>query len=173
MKDFVINFVGLNEGKHDFQFEITDKFFESIDYSEIRKGAVLVDLLLEKKPGMMLLNFKLKGAVEVTCDRCADEFSYPIDQEEKLIVKVGGKADDSGSSAEEVIFLTSQEHQLDLTHFLYESVKLAIPLKIVHPDDASGKSTCNPEVLKKLEDLSGGNNNDIDPRWDKLKSFSN
>lgn len=172
MKDFVINFVGLPEGKHDFQFEITDKFFESIDYSEIRKGEIKVDLLLEKKPGMMILNFTLKGFVEATCDRCADDFNYPIDQQEKLVVKIDGKADDS-SGTEEVMFLTTQDHQLDLAHFIYESVKLALPLRIVHPDDKSGKSTCNPEVLKKLDELSGANNNDTDPRWDKLKSFSN
>ncbi len=172
MKDFVINFVGLQEGKHDFQFEITDQFFESIDYSEIQKGEIKVDLLLEKKPGMMLLNFTFKGFVETTCDRCADNFNYPIDLQEKLVVKVGGKADDSGSLVE-VIILAPQDHQLDLTHFLYESVKLALPLKIVHPDDTSGKSTCDPEVLKKLDELSGPSNNDTDPRWDKLKSFSN
>ncbi len=172
MKDLVINFVGLQEGKHDFQFEITDEFFESIEYSEIPKGQVAVDLILEKKPGMMILNFTFKGFIQVTCDRCADNFNFPIDQQDKLVVKVGGKGEE-GQSTEEVLFLAAGEYQLDLTHFIYETLQLTLPLKIVHPVDASGKSTCNQEIIKKLEQLSNSSNDKTDPRWDILKSFSN
>ena len=49
LKDFIIPFVGLNEGIHDFTFNVDDKFFESFDYSEIKKGKVEVLLAWKNK----------------------------------------------------------------------------------------------------------------------------
>ena len=60
-----------------------------------------------------------------------------------------------------------------VTHYIYEAITLSLPLKMVHPDDEEGYSTCNEEAIKALENLAPAENKDIDPRWDKLKSFKN
>ena len=50
---------------------------------------------------------------------------------------------------------------------------LALPIKRVHPDDKNGKSTCDPVMLKKLEELIIDEETDTDPRWDELKKLMN
>ena len=44
-----------------------------------------------------------------------------------------------------------------------------IPIKKVHPDDESGFSTCNPEMLERLNDFG---EKKPDSRWDKLKNIT-
>ena len=73
-KQFVIQFSGLKNGDHNFNFEVTDKFFEKIEYSEIKKGKVNVDVLLNKQENMLVFNFSINGFVNVICDRCSDPF---------------------------------------------------------------------------------------------------
>lgn len=46
---FEIPFVGLKVGVHEFDFEIDDKFFESLPYSLIERGSLKAFLSLEKK----------------------------------------------------------------------------------------------------------------------------
>jgi len=46
-----------------------------------------------------------------------------------------------------------------------------LPIKKVHPEDNDGNSTCNPKVIKKLEELE--NQNPIDSRWNELKKLKN
>lgn len=48
-KEFVIPFVGLKLGFHEFKFDIDNAFFEGIDYSLVQKGNLCVKLTLEKK----------------------------------------------------------------------------------------------------------------------------
>ncbi len=171
MKEFVINFVGLKEGKHDYSFNIDEKFFESLDYSIIEKGEVKLDLLLEKKPGVLLLNFNFKGYIDAICDRCGDSFQQAVDGTDHLTIKLN--AAEHETESEDVVLLNPQDNQIDIRHYIYEAITLSLPLKMVHPDDKEGNSTCNKEAIKALEKLAPQENKDIDPRWDKLKSFSN
>lgn len=67
-KDYIIQFVGLNIGEHLFEFSINDKFFEDIDYSEIKQCNLQVKLLLLKQSTMMVLNFEISGTVNIDCD---------------------------------------------------------------------------------------------------------
>ena len=69
-KEYIIQFVGLGIGAHEFEFDINDKFFEGLDYSEIKQGQILIDLNLLKQYTMMVLNFKISGTIKQDCDRC-------------------------------------------------------------------------------------------------------
>ena len=171
MKEFVINFVGLKEEKHDYNFDIDEKFFESLDYSIVEKGKIKMNMTLEKKPGVLLLTFIFKGFIDALCDRCGDAFELPVEGEDHLTVKHSPTEYDEES--EDVVLLDPQANSVDVTHYIYEAITLSLPLKMVHPDDEEGQSTCDEEVIKALENLAPAENKDIDPRWDKLKSFKN
>jgi uncharacterized protein len=171
MKEFVINFVGLKEEKHDYNFDIDEKFFESLDYSIVEKGKIKMNMTLEKKPGVLLLTFNFKGFIDALCDRCGDAFELPVEGEDHLTVKHSPTEYDEES--EDVVLLDPQANSVDVTHYIYEAITLSLPLKMVHPDDEEGHSTCDEEVIKALENLAPSENKDIDPRWDKLKSFKN
>jgi uncharacterized metal-binding protein YceD (DUF177 family) len=173
-KEYKIQFVGLAPGKHDYEFRVTDKFFEDHEYSEIKQANLKVDLSLLKQSTMMSLDFKISGTVKVPCDLCTEEFDLPLDGEYQLIVKVGGN--DEQDEDDDIITVAANEHELDLKQYIYEYIVLSLPIKRVHPPDAKGNSTCDPEMIEKMKkyltDKPGEDDeDDTDPRWDGLKGI--
>ena len=128
------------------------------------------NVVLNKKSTFLELDFQINGEVEIVCDRCLDEYNQPIDYEGKLFVKF---SETDGDLADDVICLSSTDHELDISHYIFESINLSIPIKRVHPDDEDGNVTCNPEMLEKLENYKTDKPADdgIDPRWDDLKNL--
>ena len=49
LREYTIQFVGLKLGKHHFDYQIDNKFFEYFEYEEFNDVDVKVDLLFEKK----------------------------------------------------------------------------------------------------------------------------
>lgn len=167
---FVIPFKGLKVGRHEFAFEIGDKFFEDFSGSEIAKGEVNVSLSLIKRVNMLEFEFELSGNIWVLCDRCLDEFLMPIENEAKLFVKFG---DDLEEQTDEIVILPHGEHEIDLTQYIYEYILLSLPYRKVHPTNKTGKSTCNKEMIAKLGEygIRDSEQENSDPRWDNLKDF--
>jgi len=165
MKNFVIPFSGLKVGNHPFAFEIEDKFFEHFEYSEIKKGRVHVDCMLEKQARMMIFHFELSGSVVVPCDRCGEDFDLALEGNQQLIVKYGA---DHMEESEEILVITEKEHELDISQFLYEYVHLLLPIKKVHGTDAQGNSLCNPEVTRFIKESE---EHPVDQRWDVLRKL--
>jgi uncharacterized protein len=147
---YIVHFKGLKEGVHDFAFAIEKPFFEQYEQLEISDGNIAVSIELVKKLNFLELFIDLSGKVQVPCDRCLDLFLLPINCKGHLVVRFSetGKEQD-----EEVIFLQPEDHQLNLIHYLYECISINIPLRKVHPDLPNGESGCDPEMLKKLNEL--------------------
>ena len=59
-KEFIIPFVGLKLGKHQFEYQINNSFFEIFDFSEFEKSNIKVNVVLEKKANLLELDFKNK-----------------------------------------------------------------------------------------------------------------
>lgn len=170
-KEFIIQFVGLSFGKHIFEYNINDKFFANLyPDSEIKQGNILVKVELLKQSAMMVLNFEISGTVKVNCDRCTDEFDLPINGNYQLVVNIGGH--DTGEE-DDIITISSNESELDLSQFIYEDIILSLPIKRVHPDNEMGESTCDNEMLKKLNDflVPEPPKDDLDPHWESLKNI--
>lgn len=170
-KDYIIQFVGLPAGKHEYEFSAGDAFFEHFEYSEIKQGDVKIRMTLLKQSAMLSLDFEIGGTVRVNCDLCTEEFDLPISGSYKLIVKIGGS--ESGDEDDDIITISATEHELDLAQYIYEYIMLSLPIRRVHPPDAGGNSTCNKEMLEKIRqylvDNSGGQ--ESDPRWNQLKNI--
>ncbi|RLD88398.1 MAG: DUF177 domain-containing protein [Bacteroidetes bacterium] len=163
--DFEIPFKGLGLGTHLFNFEIGDSFFKNLSYSEIAKGKIMAEVELIKESTMLILNFTLKGYVDLVCDRCLEQYVQPLEGSFKLIVKFGEKSEEV---SDEIIIIPFEQTAFDLTHYFYEYIVLLLPLKHVHPDDEEGNSTCNVEMLKQIDDYS---KKESDPRWAALKDI--
>jgi uncharacterized protein len=168
---YVIAYKGLKDGLHLFDFKVDDKFFESFENSEIEKGDVDVHVTLNKKTTMLEFEFQMDGKVTVPCDRCLDPFELEIEYEAPLYIKFG---DESHEETEELFVLSEQETEIDVSQFIYEFIHLSLPYRRVHPDDKKGNSTCNKEMIKRLEELSVNEEKpDMDPRWNELKNLFN
>ena len=172
--EFLIPFIGLKLGKHQFEYQIDKSFFERFEYDEFEKSDIKVNVVLEKKSTMLELNFKHKGTVYVPCDLTSEMFDLPVKGTFRLVVQFG---DEFNNDNDELLILPHGEHQIDVSQFIYEMVALSVPLKRIHPGVKDG--TLDSEALKKLKELSvkevkvkkEEEHKDTDPRWDKLKQL--
>lgn len=167
-----VEFKGLKEGLHDFEFEVDNKFFAYFEDSLVDIGEVTVNVILEKRSSFMKLHFKIKGWLELTCDRCLENYPQPIKHKAEMFVKYGEKEFDDG---ENVIWVSSEEHHINLAQIIYEFITLSIPMRHVHPKNNEGKRKCNKEMLKKLKNYMRPESEDktTDPRWDALRKLRN
>ena len=167
LKEYHIQFVGLELGNHVFEFEVDDSFFEHFEYSLIQKGNVHVTVNLEKMERMMVFTIALQGDVVVPCDRCTHDVSLPVSDTQQLIVKLGAEFDEE---SEDVVIIPETEYKFDLSTYIYEFIHLSLPARLLHPDDEDGNSTCDPDMLRLLEKLTPTGS--VDPRWEALKNLS-
>jgi len=169
-RTYTIPHSGLKEGQHTFDFEIDKAFFEQFDESEVKEGSLVANVVMEKRSTHLDLIISISGNVRICCDRCLEMFLQPVECENRLLVKFGKTIEDIDP---DILSLPVGEHELDLQQHFYEFIILALPIKRVHPKDSKGRSTCDPEMLKKLEELIVEEETDIDPRWDELKKLMN
>jgi len=162
LKEFVIPFVGLKEGIHDYAFDIDAEFFESFEYSEVEQGEIHVDVSMEKQERMLIFNFSIRGKVELPCDRCLSALDLSVEGNERLIVKFG---QEWMEESEEILVIPETDSHIDISSFIYEYIMLLLPYKRVHPE---GEGLCDQTIMDKLEQHVSS---ETDPRWEALKNL--
>ncbi|WP_445386551.1 YceD family protein [Robiginitalea sp. IMCC44478] len=169
-KEFTIPFSGLKLGKHHFEFQIDNAFFESFDYDEFNAASIKLDVVLEKMSTMMELEIRSSGWVNLACDITNEPYDQSISSTLELVIKFGEEYNDED---DEILVLPHGEHQFNISQYVYEMLVLAVPTKRVHPGVADG--SLKSEALKKLEELqpreTKGDKENTDPRWDALKNL--
>ena len=169
-KEFFIPFSGLKLGKHEFEYEIDNTFFESFGYQEFNGAQIKVTAILNKINNMMELELDSEGNVNVDCDVTGEAFDQSIASELKLVIKFGETYDDEN---DEILILPHGEYQFNIAQYVYEMLVLAVPQKRVHPGVLDG--SLQSDVLDKLEELQPKekkeSSENIDPRWDDLKKL--
>ncbi|TWO31595.1 DUF177 domain-containing protein [Seonamhaeicola sediminis] len=172
LKEFVIQFVGLKLGKHHFDYEIEQAFFDFFEYKEFNNVNVNVNVALEKKSTLLELHFKTSGFVNINCDLTNEPYNQTIENEFDLVVKFG---DEYNDEYEDILIVPHGTYEINIQQYVYELIVLAVPIKRVHPGVKDG--TLNSDILDKLEELSPKLNKDkdkkedIDPRWNTLKKL--
>ncbi|PWA04548.1 YceD family protein [Flavobacterium psychrotolerans] len=173
LNEYLIPFVGLKLGKHQFEYQVSKGFFENFEYDEFESSNIKVNVVLEKKSTMMELNLSHKGSVYVSCDTTNEMFDLPVKGKIKLIVNFG---EEFNNDNDELLILPHGEYQIDISQYIYEMIVLSIPLKRVHPGIKDG--SLKTPVLDKLNELTVKEQKkeikqeeNTDPRWDKLKKL--
>lgn len=121
-----------------------------------------------KRSNFLELSFSINGYVEVACDRCLEYYRQPIESNARLFVKFG---EVFMEESDELIIIPDTDQDIDLAQYLYEYVLLGIPYRKVHPANEEGEPGCDADMLKRLKELSG-ENEETDPRWDKLRELN-
>lgn len=173
LKQFEIQFSGLKLGEHQFEFQIDAEFFEEFGFEEFEKAKLKGLAVMHKRETQLDLVLSISGELWLPCDITDEMFWLPVRSETEVRVKFGEEYDDT---EEDLLILPHGEHRFNLSQYFYEMAVLAKPLKVVHPDVEAGKK--GKEVLERLENLSPQNqeekqDEDTDPRWDKLKDLLN
>ena len=171
LKDYAIQFVGLKNGEHLFEYNVKDKFFKHFEYEDFNSVDVNVEVQLEKKTTLLELHFKINGFVNVNCDLTNEPYNQEILNTFDLVVKFG---EDYNDEEIDILVIPHGEYQINIQQYIYELIVLAVPNKLTHPGIEVG--TLNSDILKKLEelqpkDIEKNEGEEIDPRWNKLKKL--
>ncbi len=165
---YIISTGGLPVGNHEFEFEVTGKFFEEQGAEDVNDANVSVKATLLKQNNVLQLDFDIQGTVAVNCDRCLKEFDFPIECHEHLIVKYG-KPEESN---DEVLMIPEGETQLNVTQQMFEYILTAIPARRVPCEIDKKKFKCDQEVLQKLnENSTSVESTEDNPIWEKLNKI--
>ena len=144
---FTLPLAGMPFGHTDYQYVINDSFFAERDYSEVKKGVVNLHLGVEKMETMFVLTMKFEGKVVLQCDRCGDDYEQAIANSAEIYLKYGAE---KGDEDQDVIIITKNDSEFDLSDLIYEYIILSLPIHRTHDDE----SLCNQEVLAKLHNFS-------------------
>ncbi|NVK65264.1 MAG: DUF177 domain-containing protein [Flavobacteriales bacterium] len=161
-KQFIIPFVGLKQGRHEFSFDITDTFFETFEYSIIQEGEVHVDFTLDKKDTMMVGEFQLDGVVKTPCGRCNDTMDVTIEGSFRLVYKFGTEDEED----ESIVIVYPEEFEINIKHSILEFMTVLLPSRTVHEE-----GECNQEMLDYLEQymvnsIEDDEDDDFDDEYD-------
>jgi uncharacterized metal-binding protein YceD (DUF177 family) len=103
----------------------------------------------------------------------SEDFDLPIKGKMNLIVRFGEAFNNDN---EELLILPHGEFEIDVAQYIYEMIVLSVPLRRVHPGIKDG--SLKTEALTKLKQLAVKEKKEekkeeenIDPRWDKLKQL--
>lgn len=173
LDEYEIPIHGLKEGIHSYEFEIKDSFFEYFNNPDLPGGSLKLKLDLQKRPQFIELDFNLIGNLRLICDRCLDEFDFDVDLSEKLFLRFGEEYEELDDN---IVVIPRSESRVNIAQYVYEFTALSIPFQKVHPDTGKGKPGCNPDMIRRLNELKVEENKistkNTDPRWDKLKNLN-
>lgn len=147
LKKYAIPYKGLSTGKHRFEFEVDDRFFEAFENSEIKRGRARVEVELDRGSALLTLEVEIDGEVTVECDRCLEDCTLPVHYRGELVVRFSETQEEYDG---EVMWLSPAETEVNLAQYIYESICLSLPYQRVHPTDENGRPTCNPEMLARF-----------------------
>jgi len=137
----VIDLSRLPIGTHEFDIQLDDEFFASLEKSEILSGTVSAHATLHLREEDYSLNITVRGTVFVVCDRCLDPMPIDINDEQEIW----------SAEEEEISNLKSQisntNREFDLSWLAYEIVSINIP--IVHSHQAGA---CNKHMELLLQE---------------------
>jgi len=173
--EYQIAYVGLKLGKHEFKFTIDNSFFDSLGTEPelllVDRGDLVAHIIFDKQQeNLFHLEFQINGSLVLNCERCLDDFNYPLSLNEKQWVKTG----DVDFDDPDILVLPKNEFQLDIGPLIYEFISLALPLIRIHPDNDLGIPSCSnetSEIIKKF--LPQESEIRSDPRWEALKDLKN
>jgi uncharacterized protein len=146
LKEFDVEFIKLKEGDHQFEYHLTDTFFEAFNSSLSTQG-IDVFLTFTKSSHMFTLAFNLKGIVTLDCDRCLRRINLPIEDKHTVLVKI---TDQDIESEDDLLYISSHDYKLNIAQHIYDFVNLSIPIKKTCTDIGE---ICDKSVTDKISSV--------------------
>ena len=168
-KQYEIDIYNLKNEEYEFSFSFDDGLFQSFEYGLVSEGSGAVELLLVKTYAMITLDFSINGKIKLVCDRSLEEFDYPFEIVENIILKFG----QSFEELDENMFIVPEGTlRINITQMMYELITAVVPMKKLHPrfqkeEDDYEALVYTDEEGKDTED------EDVDPRWEELRKIKN
>lgn len=176
MEEFEIEFVKLENGIHLFEYPINVSFFEFFKNIDVNAAQVTVKLELNKLDNLLQIMIQGSGVLEMTCDRCLSDVSYPVENNFTVIYHLNA-AEDKIEEAHQVnldlFYIKGNQFSVNVAESIYQSFLTEIPM-VKRCDDIEF-GACSDDMINKIENLERSNEQKLesDPRWDGLKKLIN
>ena len=173
-----INLVNLKDKIHEYDFDLDKDFFALFEQNLMNGGSLQAHVVLDKSPLLLNFEFYINGTVNLNCDRSLEDFDYPIDIKENLLVKFG---DQEIELDDNVLQIPQNTQNINIAQHLFDYIGLAIPMKKLHPRFAEEDNDNTDEDILIYSTAKNNGNADaentpdeaVDPRWDILKNLNN
>ncbi|MEL6142361.1 MAG: DUF177 domain-containing protein, partial [Bacteroidota bacterium] len=155
-------------------FQVDDAFFATFPESPVQQAKLDLKIIVDKRHNDLVIDFSFAGVVRTECDRCLAAIDLPIKDEERLMVQFTTDPDKE-SEDPQLIWLSPDEHQLNLATYAYEFMLLAIPMiRTYNCRLGEGPYPCDEDMLDKIDDQQVDDSADDEMRsspWDALKEW--
>jgi|GEM_PF-893261 len=155
LEDYTIRLLDLKEGAHRFFIPLRDDFFSAYDNQIYQRGHIDCILDVQRSPAMYILEFHLKGTVQVRCDKCYAPIHLPVEQRFRLMVKYSDQLQPPPAPnhpiSDEVIVLPMDRVVFDLAPYLREFSILIMPPRNVYECRKNPPYPCDEVVLQLLK----------------------
>ena len=133
---------------------LLDKDFFQRHEGLIHSGEAKVSASWRKTDGEhFVMTLRVRGEVEVTCDRCLQPLSLPVEGTQTLRIQLGEAFDDDG----ETLTVSRRAMTLPIEHVLHEMLELALPFHLCHP-----AGQCDPQMEAWLSEHAPATDEDTD-----------
>lgn len=158
----------LPDGVHQFKEAIiggTLGFYRS----ELFPNDIQISVELNKFIKNITCLIEVKTNARFQCDRCLKDFDRVIEERSELLFHIG--PDKLETEEEEVILLTPEEKEIDLTSHISEMLILSVPMKILCEENCKG--IC-PNCGSDLNTEACNCNEEVEySRWEELRKLRN
>ncbi len=166
---YTIPIQGLKTGPHHYRYTLENEFFGHFEGSLIKEGVVNAEVTVDKRPSLIILQFKISGYTHTTCDRCMAPIRLPLNEEVRQIIIKYGDEESTFEDDDEVVFISRETAAFQLAAYIYEFAMLALPITNVYDCEAETPTPCNQEVLRILR--ASGEEETSNPLRDALKKW--
>jgi len=158
---------GLKIGVHHYKYSVNADFFRHFEGAPIQESELSFEVVLDKRPDMLLVDFNFAGYMVTECDRCTATIKLPLSDERTLIFKYG---EAEGETEDEVVFIPRESSELNLAAYLYEFSVLSLPMTNTYDCQSEPEPPCNFEILARIstEEEAEQKNASV---WDALKDL--
>lgn len=161
----------LSEGKHHQAFELQDDFGVEHGIEDISDLQLSVNAFFEKRKQVITGYIEIDGAGKMQCDRCLELCDVEFESDADFAIKIG-VAEDDVDSLDTVYHVSEEDEFCDITDFVVDEIKLAIPFKRTHQKDEEGNYLCDNDIASLIDKYEVKNDEKpSDPRWDGLKNI--
>jgi len=172
LPDHTIQFSGLKEGQHQFTFELGDAFFAATGMEEYELGGqVRATVTLDKSEHLLVTAIHVEGHANMPCDHCNAPLRQAVKGDQRQIFQLTGE---TGADDEELVGLSADAHEVNLTHYLFECISLSLPIRHVHPEgqcDPAAEAALGRVRVDQPGEQQADDEPAPDPRWDALKAL--
>ena len=168
LEEYNINILQLSDQQH--HYDVDNSFFDNFEQCRelgIENGDLSADVSLTKTGTLIKLNFRIKGTVELCCDRSLELFDYSLNIDKNLIFKYSEKNEEL---TDEIITIRRNTERINVAQYIYDFIMLAIPMKKIHPRFLDEYKDARGETLLIY---SSNNESENDTCWDALQKLKN